>query len=400
MSATTMSTASPSLEAQSIFDALAGWEEVERRLRVDDSARLTWSLGWVSNGGLSEEFLLRAVRHPRPLYRIVAVERGRHFESVVLRGLRDPYWRVRWTAAQTDVAPPEVLAELVQDTSPEVRRVTAQNERTPLPALRELLDDRMDAVKHTAAQHGALLEADLRRLAGHQDREMRRIVATRHDTPVDVLDVLANDRALAVAEAVGRNSAASPDALHRVTQRTHDQWTRKAIASNPRTRPDDLVYLLEHGDHATHRTMAKRSCVPEVLHRLAQCDDALLRAALVTNEALPTSALAVMPLEASVAEHRAAANHGNATWETCRRLAVHYLASKHHGRRDIGVEMVAAGLCRVEGELPALPCVLEDPVDVVLALLTNRRTDELAAWAAGTADPKWLRERVRHQLSL
>lgn len=394
-----MSTASPSLDAQSIFDALAGWEEVERRLRVDDSSRVTWSLGWGSNGGLSEEFLLRAVRHPRPLYRIVAVERGRDFESVVLRGLRDPYWRVRWTAAQTGVAPPEVLAELVHDTSPEVRRVTAQNQRTPLSALRELLDDRVDAVKYTAAHHGALLETDLRRLAGHRDMEMRRIVAGRDDTPVDVLDALANDRAVAVAEAVGRNSEASPDALHRVTQRTHDQWTRKAIASNPRTRPDDLMYLLDHGDHATHRTVAKRSSVPEVLHRLAQCDDVLLRAAVLTNEALPTSALAVMPLGASVAEHRAAANHGNATWETCRRLAVHYLASKHHARRSIGVEMVAAGLRRVEGSLPTLPCVLEEPVDVVLALLTSRRTDELAAWAAGTAGPKWLREHVQYRLS-
>lgn len=388
------------LDAQMVLDALAGWEEVEARLPLDEDGRRRRG-AWVrQSGGFDETFLLRAIRHPRAVYRIVAMERGGRFASVVEQGLRDPYWRVRWTAATCELADSAMLAELAHDTSCEVRRRVASNPCMPLAALRQLLEDPVAAVRHAAAGHDSLTESDLRRLARHTDWETRRIIASRNDTPVDVLDVLAADRNPKVADAVGSNEHASTEALHRVVRRTRNHWTRTQISLHPNTAIEDLLFLADGGDRWVLDAMAKHCTVPEVLYRLSQRDDAVLRAALLTNQALPTEALAVMPLEAPVAEHRGTARHPNATWHTCRRLAGQYLASKHHGRRLIGVELVQTGLAKPDAPDVSSSPSLAEPVDVVVAVLLGHRRDELAAWVDGPHEPTWLRTYVRSQLGL
>lgn len=397
MSAHTISTM-PDHTLQAVFDALVGWDDVEERLDVSDYARRTYGYHGYSGRKLDEAFLLRAGRHPRPLYRIVAVEFGATIEAVVAQGLRDRYWRVRWTAAGSSVAPPDLLAEMVRDTSVEVRCKVAGNPRTPLAALRAFFDDRSTEVRKSAAQNEALLDGDLRQLSLHPDPEVRHVIAGRSATPVDVLEALALDDDLGVAAAVGRNENASTLALHRVARRVSNTWTLEHIAVHPAAAVDDLLYLIDQGEQSVLLTMARRSPVPEALHRLAQMDDAMVRAAVVTNPALGSASLAVMPLDAPVAEHRAAAVHPEATWASCRRLAEHYLASSHPGRRNIGIEMVSHGLDKADAGVAAGPASIDEPFDVLFALFTGQRRDELIDWANGDVGPAWLRRYVRGQL--
>ena len=386
---------------QAVLDAIVGWRDVEDQLAVGWTARFFH--GILSPKGserYGEAFLLRAGRHPRPVYRITAVEYGSDLESVVVQGLRDRFWRVRWTAAQSTVAPPDMLAELVHDTSAEVRSAAAGNVATPLAALWTLLDDRVLRVREAAARNESLGESDLRRVSQHRDPGVRCVVARRTATPVDVLDALALDDDLSVAEAVGRNERASSIALHRVVRRTSNSWTMEHIAVRPQTRLDDLLYLIDRGDPSALMAMAKRSSVPEALHALAQLDDALVRAAVLTNPCVKAETLMVMPLDAPVAEHRAAAAHPNATWATCRRLAVHYLSSGHPGRRNIGVEMVANGMAKSDASTATGAASIDEPFDIVFALFTGQLTDDLLVWAKGTTGPKWLRDYVLDRLSM
>lgn len=392
-------TLSSSQNAQAIFDSLAGWDDVERALSLSPNERRRIASGF-TGGALkrNEAFLVRAMRHPRAFFRVVAAELGDHHASVVELGFDDRYWRVRLIAANSKLAPPERLAQLVYDTSPEVRNAVAGHPQTPLAALHKLLEDKIVAVRRKAAQHDSLLESDLRRLAKHSDWEIRRSMAWRSATPVDVVDRLAQDRHLAVAEAVACNEHASSDALHHVARRTHNFWTFKSIAAHANTRLDDLLYLIDTGNPYALMAIAKTSAEPDALHRLATSDDAVLRAALLTNAVLSSESLAVIPLTASVDQHRDVVRHPNATWDTCRRLAEHYLASKHHGRRQVGVEMVCKGLTKPGAPIQSSTGSLAGPVEVLVALHAGQRRDELAAWAQGSQGLAWLRTYVGNRL--
>jgi hypothetical protein len=161
---------SAALTAQQVFDAMIDWREVEEKLDVDDHRRMVFKLGPRYEDELVDEdvgLLLRAMHHPRSLYRMVALEYGHRHAEVVSQGLRDTFWRVRRTAAQCAAAPPHLLAQLVHDTSAEVRIVAAEHPQMPLAALHALLEDRVSGVREAAAQHPSLTEADLCRLAEH-----------------------------------------------------------------------------------------------------------------------------------------------------------------------------------------------------------------------------------------
>ena len=383
----TSTTAAP-FDVQAVLDALCNWEEIESIL---DSGGDHWphDLTATPKKPLDEVLLHRALGHPRPVYRMAAVHAGCHLPSVVERGLRDRFWRVRMTAALCGAASPEWLAGTVHDTSPQVRCAAATRPTMPIAALRSLIVDRVSSVRETAARHPSFVEVDLCALADHFDPAVRRVVARRSGT-VATLERLAADPDPKVAEAVADNNYATARALHLITDRSRDPKALERVATHANTALEDLLALIEGGVREPASAMAKRSIVPEVLNALAQHPDASVRADLLTNGNLTAEALMLMPLDAPVAEHRAAAAHPNATWATCRRLAVHYLSSGHPGRRYIGVEMVVSGLARGDAETTVSAGSTDEAFDILFALFTGQRTDELRAWANGAIGPKWL----------
>lgn len=387
------------VDAEGVFYALLGWSEVEDRLQDDLERRR--EVGYIRSTGVGqcadELFLLRAVRHPRAVYRIIAVELGSELVTVVERGFHDRYWRVRWTAAQCKVAPPELLAELVGDTSPEVRCAAARNKLMPLHALRQLLVDRVSSVRVAAAWNPSFVEADLCALTEHPDPAVRRVIAQRLTT-VAALEFLAGDPDVQVAETVASNASASARALHLITHRTVDSRALSNVALHGNTEVRDQLTIIQGGLEEPLLAMARRSTVPEVLNALAQHSETAIRVKLLTNRNVTAEALMLMPLDAPVAEHRVASAHANATFATCRRLAVHYLASGHRGRRNIGLEMVRTSLAKGTADITIAAPEPEEPFDIVHALLTGQCRDALLAWAKGTTGPKWLRGHVLNEL--
>lgn len=347
------------LDLEGVFDALVGWGDVEKALDLSESER--WSMrfrGGYESVRNDERLLLRAMRHPRARLRIIATEAGRAWPSVLSVALRDPYWRVRATAAASKAAPPELLAELADDPSPETRRTAVLNENMPVSAVVQLLDDRELEVRLAAAEHPSVPLAELLRLSHDSEWKIRRTVATRA-VPSAWLDRLANDPELAVAAAVATNAGASPDALRVISQRTTSNATLAAIAEHPNAWVEDAVAVVSKmTDWWEVQRLARRTVRPEVMVTFAGSPVAATREALLDNENLTAEVLALLPLDAAVAEHRATVRHPGATWETCRRLAAHYLASHHYGRRNIGAEFVRVGLTR-----PGVP--VDVPTDVL-----------------------------------
>jgi hypothetical protein len=272
--------------------------------------------------------------------------------SVVERGCGDPYWRVRWTAAQCGAIAPEWLAELANDTSVEVRCMAAGHELMPSDALQQLLDDRVSSVRVAAARHPSWSEADLCELAEHSDPAVRQVIA-RRCTTLATLERLAADPDLTVVDAVADNPMASARALHLITYRTTNPMALSVVARHHHTEVRDLL----------------------------------------TNPEVTAETLALMPLDAPVAEHRAAAAHRHATFATCRRLAVHHLSSGHPGRRNIGVELVHRCVAKGDGYEPVMEGEVE-PFDIVYALRTGSHDEALLAWATGSTGPKWPRRKV------
>ena len=336
-----------SLEVDSIFDALVGWGDVERAFDLTRSERQRAQFGYGPERlREDEQLLLRAMRHPRARLRIIAAELGQDWPSVMAMALRDSYWRVRATGAASDVAPPELLAELVNESSAELRRCAARNEALPVSALVHLLDDPDMSVREAAAEHPELPMMHMLRLAEDPEPGIRRIMA-RRALPTTVLDRLARDPESSVSDAVATNPDASAEALHVISRRTTNNWARQAVIDHPRSHPEDVLRCVANmTDSWTTRRFAEKTDRTDFMLLLAQSATEAVRAALLENPALTPEAMALFPLDAPVAEHRATVAHANVTWPICRRLATHYLTSNHYGRRNIGRDFVHIGINR------------------------------------------------------
>jgi hypothetical protein len=195
-----------------IFDALAGWDEVEallgRRsgpeLPEGPRERLQFQ---VEHQGL----LVRAMRHPDEHLRRRAVLIGCDLVAVVRLALRDGCATVRATGASSRVAPLHLLMELVDDPEHEPRGALGRNPNTPLSALVRLLHDPSREVRHLAAHHPSLPPSLLAALALHPDWRMAAGAVDNPSVTPEVLDL--------VATRAAKNLAVTAWLNKRVTER-------------------------------------------------------------------------------------------------------------------------------------------------------------------------------------
>ena len=177
----------PSLE--DILFAMSGWPEVEEALQAWEERQ---SLrGRQVDGELSEEFLLRAIRHRDGAFREIAARSGHWSREVMDIAVGDHYADVRYVAACSPSTAPEGLVRLATDTSINVRAGVASNPSTPVTTLLELLDDSNESVRRFAVYQHRFPADVMERLSHSDDPEVLRAVATSPNTAPATLDHLA-----------------------------------------------------------------------------------------------------------------------------------------------------------------------------------------------------------------
>lgn len=234
-----------SYTARTIVDVFTDWSEVERPL--DQWGQRHRHRMRNQRPPFTQEFLLRAMQHPREHYRLRAAELGQRSAAVMGAALQDRCFRVRRLGAGSPVAPRAALNRAVADTSVEVRRAVAANANTPIAALVLLLDDRDPEVVHTAARQPRLPLPVLWRLARSPDDTLRAIVAG-HRVPGQLLMQLATDPSPEVTLAVAANPWTPDAALRWLAQVSRGAEHRRLLACHPSTPVEVLDELADSHD--------------------------------------------------------------------------------------------------------------------------------------------------------
>lgn len=354
------------LDAHAILDALCNWNDIEHRL---DQAVERQRVGTGTRDPLlDEEFLMRAMRHPRQYYRLRAAELGTSFGGVASVALRDRYSRLRVLGATSRAAPPGCLDVASRDRVAAVRVAVAANARTPVETIVRLLDDRVAEVRLTAARRPRLPVAVLHTMAHHPDPAMR-CIAAGHRIPVELLMRLAEDPSCEVTLMVASNPGTPAEVLRRLAERRADSQHGRLIASHPNTPVD-------------------------VLDQLADLADLDVWTLLVSNRATRAATLERVPRGRLPQIHRQLARHPQASVALRRAIAGDYLDSSDIALRGIGLSLLFRGPVRVlpagAGRVTSPPPTFERPVDVVAWLADGGDVSLTAAYARDASCPAWL----------
>lgn len=116
----------------------------------------------------------------------------------------------------------------------------------------ELLEEFQETNPFEVAQNPNTPEKVIRALASHENAWIRRFVATRQDTPSDVLMQLVNDpdrkdkanTPWSVRKNVAENPKTPAKGLEQLAQDRKNKYIRIGVAKNPSTSEDTLKYLL------------------------------------------------------------------------------------------------------------------------------------------------------------
>ena len=363
-----------SLDAQAVLDALCNWRSIETQI---DRAVQRRRIGG-DDTSCDEAVLMRAMRHPRPYYRLRAAELGAGYGGVAALALRDRYVRVRVLGAASRAAPPECLAVASRDRAPTVRAAVAANARTPLPAVLDLVNDRNADVRRAAARRSRLPLTVLHAFAHHTDDTMR-CIAAGHRITVDLLEFLAEDASYDVTLSVAFNPDAPAHVLRRLAERRTDRQHGRAIASHPNTPVD-------------------------VLDRLADVTDLNIWTLLVSNRSTCSATLDRVPRGLHPQSHRLLGRHPNASRDLLRGIAAPYLDSPDITLRGVGLTLLFRGPVRVLpagcGHLPSQPPTFERPVDVMSWLADGGDVTVTATYAENASTPTWLRWFLHSQMKV
>jgi hypothetical protein len=107
---------------------------------------------------------------------------------------------------------PEVLRELSGDTSTNIRCLVASNRNTPVDVFTVLVDDN-DLVRYHIARNPCAPKEVLSKLAENKDIIVRRVVSSNKNTSLDSLMRLANDSDIFVVCLAERNPNATEDVI-------------------------------------------------------------------------------------------------------------------------------------------------------------------------------------------
>jgi len=201
--------------------------------------------------------------------------------------------RVRREAAANPAVGEALIRALAADPDRSVRNAVAANPALPMSLLKQLAP----AVRMGTELWPRIAAAspeELHDLAHSTTAQLRALVATHPDLPIDLVTTLAGDPDPSVAKRLARHPALTPHRLHALAER-HGPTLYPALARNPNC-PPDLLHAMAVTTATTHDTlveMAKhRSVTPETLQLCLDHPYERVRAAAAGNPSLPVPAMA------------------------------------------------------------------------------------------------------------
>lgn len=229
-----------------------------------------------------------------------------------------PSYDVRAVIAANPSVPEALLRTLATDPAPEVRRAIAENPAVPLDLLITLAPhERLPS--EPAPRIESATELELRTLATSRVAQVRALVADRTRLPCDLVEQLAADPDLAVAQriaarpqlaperlaevverhgapvfaAAARHPGCPPALLHRIAANpASTSRVLREVARHPAARPETLLLCLAAPDSDTRRHAAAHPALAlPVLESLIDAPDSSLARAATSNPALPETVM-------------------------------------------------------------------------------------------------------------
>jgi hypothetical protein len=178
----------------------------------------------------------------------------------------------------------ELISQIENDAEavPETAMSRLVNNKLSGDEINTALQKGLISKQATAENHNTPPEV-LRVLAQDENDDVRIYVAENPNVPVDVLKVLAQDENDDVRSYVARNPNTSPETLQILAQ-DENKYIRFNVARNPNTSPEVLQILAQDKSKIVKLVVAENSNTPvEVLQILAQDEDKDVRLGIVNN---------------------------------------------------------------------------------------------------------------------
>ncbi|MGD1918207.1 MAG: hypothetical protein ACFCAD_04580 [Pleurocapsa sp.] len=169
-----------------------------------------------------------------------------------------------WRQAQNENTPPEILTELTTSKDKEIRRLVASNPNTPIEILEKLGEEFPDAIVDYPV-------FDLLLLENPENKFVLISLARASTTSVEKLKELANYQDQDIREAVVVNNKTPADIIDSIFEK--DISIKEIVAKNPHASEALLCSLAKENDYGVLYAISQRECLSEaIIEILVQCD--------------------------------------------------------------------------------------------------------------------------------
>jgi len=170
-------------------------------------------------------------------------------------------------------------------------KAAAVNPNTPVSVLEKLAEDEESLVRRGVALNPNTPVSVLEKLAEDEESLVRSGVAHNPNIPVSVLEKLAEDEESLVRSGVAHNPNTPVSVLEKLAE-DEESLVREAVAHNPNTPVSVLEKLAEDEESLVREAVAHNPNTPvSVLEKLAEDEESLVREAVAHNPNTPVSVL-------------------------------------------------------------------------------------------------------------
>ena len=203
-------------------------------------------------------------------------------------------FRVRTAVAENPSAPPNMLQKLAGDDDKDVRKAVAGNASSWIQTLEQLAEHKYFYdydVREAVASNPSTPSQVLEHLASDEHPRVRRAIAVNPKTPPEALEPLVRDKHHEVREAAVTNPSTSKEVLKLLHKAGADKKLRHVGCAAESLTEAEREQLLACGPYGRRLLAAHAGTPPATLKRLASDADKAVRETVAKHPATPLEAL-------------------------------------------------------------------------------------------------------------
>lgn len=270
--------------------------DILAKLAADEDVLIRRTVAW--QDGTPPQALTRLAVDKDADVRTSVVLNANTPASALDRMVNDPIEKIRVHLIWRKQISVKALTILAGDTSETIRRQIAGNSRLPAGVIEQLARDKIAIVRRRVCDNEKITEKTLIQLAGDESMEVKSAVAMLPKTPATALRLLAENPGFGPAVAGHPNT---PIDLIETLAQSKSFYTRRAVAKRPDALPRILQALAKDVQSGIRYTVAiNRNTPTELLEELAEDSIAGVRKGVTQNPATGEKTLKKLALDKDV----------------------------------------------------------------------------------------------------